>query len=220
MEKKKLITKKEAITYLKINKKVLEEMLNSGILNLVTSGRTKKIDKNEIDEWIENLNSHEEEQFALKRTICRFNDYFDPSYVTFDIEAENKYEAIARLSKFAKSLKIVRDHRWLYEVIIAREELISTAVGNGVVFLHPRHMHPSKIKKPAILFGKTIEPVEFDSPDNQPITLFFMLLLHNDKQHLFSLSYLSKLLMNKKNLNDLRNATTQEEISEILTRNY
>jgi mannitol/fructose-specific phosphotransferase system IIA component len=35
-------------------------------------------------------------------------------------------------------LKLVRDARWLYEVVVAREELISTAIGNGVALLHPR----------------------------------------------------------------------------------
>jgi len=148
----------------------------------------------------------------MKRTICRFQDYFKIENIFLDFEADNKYEAIAVMSRKARDLKLVRDHRWLYEVVVAREELVSTAVGEGVAMLHPRHMHPTKIKTPSILFGRSVQGVEFDAPDNQPVSIFFMLLLHNDMQHLFSLSFLSKFLKTGDNLQTLLNANTPEDI--------
>jgi len=134
-----------------------------------------------------------------------------------DFTAENKYDAIRILSEKARELKLVRDARWLYEVVVAREELISTAIGNGVALLHPRHLHPSKIKTPSILFGRSVEAVDFDAPDNKPVNIFFMLLLHNDKQHLFSLSYISKLIMNTDVLEKFLTATDKDAIHEALT---
>jgi mannitol/fructose-specific phosphotransferase system IIA component (Ntr-type) len=44
-----------------------------------------------------------------------------------------------------------------------------------------------------------------------------MLLLHNDKQHLFSLSYISKLLMNPGVLEKLASAKTVTDVHTILT---
>jgi PTS system fructose-specific IIC component len=79
-------------------------------------------------------------------------------------------------------------------------------------------LHPSKIKKPSILFGRSAEDIEFDALDNKPVKLFFMLLLHDDIQHLFSISYISKLLMNEGILNILRSAKTNEEIVKVLTK--
>jgi PTS system nitrogen regulatory IIA component len=78
-------------------------------------------------------------------------------------------------------------------------------------------MHPTRIKKPCILFGRNLDGVDFDAPDNQPVTLFFMLLMHNDKQHLFSLSYLSRFCSNQENLDRLTKATTNEEVFTIMT---
>jgi nitrogen PTS system EIIA component len=214
---KNLITVAEAAKYLKVTENVVNEMLNAEIFSLVKSGKTAKIDKTKIDEWLQNLTEREEEQLAMKRTICRFNDYFSVDYSLLDFKADNKYEAIAEMSKFAKEIKMVKDHRWLYEVIVAREELISTAIGHSVALLHPRHMHPTRIKKPCILFGRNLEGVDFDAPDNKPVTLFFMLLMHNDKQHLFSLSYLSRFCNVQDNLDRLTNAASNEEVFEILT---
>lgn len=219
MSNSKLLSVVEAAKYLKVADSVVIEMINSGTLKEQKSGKSVKVDKNEIDEWLSNLNENEESYLAMKRTICRFQDYFKIENILLDFEADNKYEAIAVMSRKARDLKLVRDHRWLYEVVVAREELVSTAVGEGVAMLHPRHMHPTKIKTPSILFGRSVQGVEFDAPDNQPVTLFFMLLLHNDMQHLFSLSFLSKFLKFENNMKTLMTANSPEEIMECFA-NY
>jgi nitrogen PTS system EIIA component len=213
---KNLVTIAEAARFLKVTESVVNEMANAGIFSLVKSGKTVKVDRNVIDEWLKNLSESEEEKLAMKRTICRFSDYFSPDFVFLDFKADNKYEAIAEMSKFAKEIKIVKDHRWLYEVIVAREELISTAIGKSVALLHPRHMHPTRIKKPCILFGRNLEGVDFDAPDNRPVTLFFMLLMHNDKQHLFSLSYLSRFCNAQENLDKLTDAKSNADVFNLL----
>ncbi len=130
----KFITLNEASKYLKLTPDILKEMVKEGIFSTKKSGRTVKIDKNEIEEWLANLNESEEELFSLRRIVCRFQDYFSTKNIVMDFKAENKYEAIAEMAKFAKEMKIVRDHRWLYEVVVAREELVSTAIGKGVAW--------------------------------------------------------------------------------------
>ncbi|MDP8267759.1 MAG: PTS sugar transporter subunit IIA [Candidatus Tenebribacter davisii] len=215
---KDYLTLRQAAAYLKVTDSVIKEMTRSKIFKAKKIGNAYKIEKAEVDEWFANLNEREVEHLALKRSVCKFSDYFRPKNIHIDFVADNKYEAIGEMSKFAKELKIVRDHRWLYQVVVAREELVSTAIGNGVALLHPRHFHPSKVKKPSIIFGRSSHGIEFDAIDNKPVKLFFMLLLHDDIQHLFSISYISKLLINEKILNTLSSAKTDEEIVEVLTK--
>jgi len=214
---KKFISKADAAKKLKVSERVIQEMIATNVFESKLVGKNLKIDEDSLNEWLENLNETDEKMLALKRVICHFEEYMRPENIFLDFKAENKYDAIRILSEKAKDLKLVRDARWLYEVVVAREELISTAIGNGVALLHPRHLHPSKIKSPSILFGRSAEPVDFDAPDNKPVNIFFMLLLHNDKQHLFSLSYISKLIMNSENLEKFCNADTASEIHAALT---
>jgi len=217
MTEDKLLTIAEAAEYLKVNESVINEMLNTGVIKKQGTSKSFSIDKDEIDTWLSTLNPKEEENLAMKRIICHFQDYFKLENIILDFNSDNKYESIATMSKKARDLKIVKDHRWLYEVVVAREELVSTAVGKGVAMLHPRHMHPTKIKQPTVLFGRSAEGVEFDAPDDQPVNLFFMLLLHNDKQHLFSLSFITKFLMHEKNINLLNQAKTAEEVYNAIS---
>jgi PTS system nitrogen regulatory IIA component len=214
---KKLLTVRETATFLKLSEKIVMEMMEDNIFEIEKKGKDIRISRDSIEEWLSNLSESEEEQLALKKTICRFEEYFNLDFIFMDIEPDNKYEAIRMMSEKAKALRLVKDARWLYEVVVAREELVSTAVGSGVALLHPRHLHPSKIKTPSILLGRSRNGVEFDAQDGLPVNIFFMLLLHNDKQHLFSLSYLSKMMMNIDNLNKINSAETAEEIYQILT---
>ncbi len=215
---KTYLTLKQAASYLKVTDSVIKEMVHGKVFNGVKRGNSIVIDKIEVDEWLASLNESEFEQLAMKRTICRFTDYFKPKFILLDFEADNKYEAIAAIAKHAKEMKVVKDNRWLYQVVVAREELVSTAIGKGVALLHPRHFHPSKIKKPSIIFARSKEPIEFDAIDNKPVNIFFMLLLHDDMQHLFSISYISKFLMNEENLKLLIEADNKEEVEELLKK--
>ncbi len=214
---KKFLSKTDAAKKLKVSERVIQEMINSNTFETKLVGKNTKIDEDSLNEWLENLNETEEKKLALKRVVCHFEEYMRPENIFLDFHADNKFDSIRILSEKAKDLKLVRDARWLYEVVVAREELISTAIGHGVALLHPRHLHPSKIKTPSILFGRSSEPVDFDAPDNKPVNIFFMLLLHNDKQHLFSLSYISKLIMNPEILEAFVNATNKEDIHSLLT---
>lgn len=214
---KKFLSRADAAKKLKVSERVIQEMINSQVFETKPVGKNIKIDEDSLNEWLENLTEVDEKLLALKRVICHFEEYMRPENIFLDFHADNKYDAIRILSEKAKDLKLVRDARWLYEVVVAREELISTAIGHGVALLHPRHLHPSKIKTPSILFGRSDEPVDFDAPDNKPVNIFFMLLLHNDKQHLFSLSYISKLIMNAATLDAFSSATTAEQIHGLLT---
>ena len=216
---KEYLTLRQAANFLKVTDSVIKEMIRSDVFKATKKGNTYQIEKAEVDEWLANLNEREVEQLALKRSVCRFSDYFKPRNVFLDFIADNKYEAIAEMAKKAKELKIVKDHRWLYQVVVAREELVSTAIGNGVTLLHPRHFHPSKVKKPSIMFGRSKNEIEFDALDNKPVRFFFLLLLHDDVQHLFSISYISKLLMNEDILKTLEEATSSEEVEKVLTKN-
>ena len=220
MSEDKMLSLVEAAEYLKVSETVVKEMIKSKSIKKSGVGKNIKVSKKTIDEWLSTLSENEEELLAMKRVICHFKDYFKPCNVFLDLNiSDNKYEAIRVMSKKARDLKIVKDDKWLYEVVSAREDLVSTAVGKGVALLHARHMHPTKINEPTVLFGRSMDDIEFDAPDGQPVRLLFMLLLHNDKQHLFSLSYITKFLMQGHNIEFLMSANTPEEVYNAIMGN-
>ena len=213
---KKLLTIKQAMAHFNVMESLLKGLIEEGVLKTYKKGNIIKIDVDDMNEWIDNLSDHEMHNFSKNKIKKRFTDYFKPSYVLLDFKAENKFEAISEMAAKAKSLGLVKDNRWLYDVLIAREELYSTAIGKGIAMIHPRNHHPAKIKHPAIIFGRSKAKIDFDAIDGQPIKIYFLLLLHDDTQHLFSMAYITKFLLIDDNLEKLLDAKTSHDIVELL----
>jgi len=80
------------------------------------------------------------------------------------------------------------------EELISREEIASTGVGNGVAIPHPRKPLLLGEKKPIIPVFRLKNPIDFNSIDNKPVTMMFLVFCPNTKMHLKMLAKLSYFL--------------------------
>lgn len=215
--KENLITLKESAKILKLNIPALKDLIVHKKFKTYKKGKVIKLNKDDLLEWLSNMIEVEQKDLAIRRVVVRFTDFFSLKNIFLGIEANNKYDAIAEVAMIAKELKIVRNHRWLYEAILAREEIVSTAVGRGVALLHTRAPHPSKIKKPTIIFARSQNKIDFDAIDGKPVDIFFILLLRDEREHLFSLSYINRFMLKEENIDKIREAETKEEIFTLLS---
>jgi excisionase family DNA binding protein len=103
---KKLITLSEAAKFLKVKDNVVQEMINSGVFAPVKSGRTVKVDKLEIEEWLAHLSESEEEHLALRRTVCRFEDYIEPGSGVAGFNAETNTKPSPSSRSMPKSKRL------------------------------------------------------------------------------------------------------------------
>jgi len=213
---KNLITYKQCLVYLKVNASILDELIKDNNFQITKKGNSKKLNKDQIDQWINNLTESEQNSLAIKRIKCRFTDYIRKEFIFLDFEALNKFDAIAKITKLAREVGIVQNHRWLNQEIVSRENIVSTAMGKEIAFLHTRASHPSKISKSSIILVRSKFGIDFGAIDEKPVKLFFLLLLKNEKEHLFSLSYLNKILLCSKNTDILKHSPNKESILEAL----
>lgn len=77
--------------------------------------------------------------------------------------------------------------------LFARERLGSTGLGEGVAIPHARI---KGLKRPLAAFIRLAEPIPFEAPDGQPVTLLIFLLVPEQatQQHLEILSEIAQLL--------------------------
>lgn len=88
------------------------------------------------------------------------------------------------------------DVQFLYDVLLARESLGSTALGEGIAIPHPRnpivaHIHHSMV---LLCFLKT--PIDFGALDGMPVNIIFTMISPTIRAHLHLLSRLSLALKN------------------------
>ena len=81
---------------------------------------------------------------------------------------------------------------WLEE----REQLASTAIGQGVAVPHPQSSGMLGLSDSAVAIGFPDAPVEFEAADGQPVVVVFVLLSVDATHHLHLLAQLTRLLRN------------------------
>jgi PTS system nitrogen regulatory IIA component len=138
-------------------------------------------------------------------------DVLDEKMMVFDLKAKTKEEVLEELVKILKKNDVVEDERGFLEVVKKREEEFSTGIGYGVAIPHGKS---NLVKKPAIVFGKSRQGIDYNSMDGKPAHLFFLIAVpdNSNELHLKVLADLSRALMHKEVREALEKASTPEEV--------
>jgi PTS system nitrogen regulatory IIA component len=86
------------------------------------------------------------------------------------------------------------DHEFLFRVLLAREALGSTGVGNGIAIPHVRNPVVLHVPRPSITLCFLDQPVDFSAIDGQPVHTLFSLISPTVRAHLHMLSRLAYFL--------------------------
>ena len=143
------------------------------------------------------------------------SDLLTPDAVIAKMHATSKKQALQELAKRAADL--VGEHeRVVFDVLLERERLGTTGVGNGIAIPHGKL---PDIKELFGLFARLDDPVDFDAIDEQPVDLVFLLLAPEGAgaDHLKALARVSRLLRDKSVCEKLRGADQTDAIYALLT---
>jgi len=105
----------------------------------------------------------------------------------------------------------------LVEVLMAREALGSTAIGQGIAIPHGKSEH---IKKLIGGLGVSKKGVDFDSLDGEPAHIFFVLFapIESAGPHLKALARISRLLKDKYFREKLKSSQDEKSITELISQ--
>ena len=144
------------------------------------------------------------QQFGLYRAMHKGG-------VVADIVAKNKNQLIKTvMAKMAPRLGL--DPDLMSELLIDREELMSTALNSGMAVPHPRDIVLEVPGSDAIITVFPEKPIDYDALDGQPVHVLFFLFSSSDKTHLHLLSKLAHLGSQPEALDFLSVKPTQENL--------
>ncbi len=112
---------------------------------------------------------------------------------TIDMKARTKKEALRELSAALASGVDSLDPAGLLDMLLEREKLGTTAMGDGIAIPHAR---VESLDRLLASFGRSRHGVDFDSIDGKPTHLFFLLVAPGTEgsAHLLTLARLSRFL--------------------------
>jgi len=108
----------------------------------------------------------------------------------------------------------VLDIETVRNVVLEREKVMTTGVGNGFAIPHGK---TDMVSEMVAAFGVLKNPIEFDALDGNPVNLIFLIVgtENSVSQHIKMLSRISRI-MNQENIREkLANTFSREEIMQI-----
>jgi PTS system nitrogen regulatory IIA component len=142
-------------------------------------------------------------------------DLITPAGVIPKLRATGKKHALQELAKRAADVTGLHE-RAIFDVLLERERLGSTGVGNGIAIPHGKL---GELQKLHGVFARLDSPIDFDSVDDQPVDLIFLLLAPEaaGADHLKALARVSRLLRDRTVCEKLRGANSADAIYALLT---
>ena len=143
-------------------------------------------------------------------------DLISTESVVSNLHATSKKQALQDLARRAASLAGLEE-RAVFDVLIERERLGTTGVGNGIAIPHGKLSNLDKLYG---LFARLERPVDFNAIDEKPVDLIFLLLAPESAgaDHLKALARVSRLLRDSSICEKLRGTETSDALYALLTQ--
>jgi PTS system nitrogen regulatory IIA component len=143
------------------------------------------------------------------------NDILAPEGVFAPLAVTSRKQALQELADRASALTGI-EAREIFNALLQRERLGSTGLGRGIAVPHAKF---KQLKSIVCLFARLAEPIDFESPDGEPVDIVFLLLAPEQAggDHLKALARVSRVVREPQALDDLRSAPDVATLKKLLT---
>jgi PTS system nitrogen regulatory IIA component len=173
----------------------------------------------EINHWIETqLHGYTEQQLEALESHAPetegplLTSLLSEASIAVPLAASTKASVLKELVVLAEQSWQVYDPGAILEAIRQREEVVSTALPEGVAIPHPRRPLPAALGESIVAFGRTTTGIPFGAPGGGLTDLFFLVCCRDDRTHLSVLARLARLFRRPGFLDILRGLEAPAEV--------
>ena len=213
---------KDVTELLNVSETTIKRWISDGKIPYYRLNNQYRFSRSEIENWVLSCKqggdfspfdeeSHKEklgtQQFGLYRAIHKGGVYID-------VPGETKEEVIRNaMEQIAKDLHL--DAEVITELLLDRENLMPTALSNGIGVPHTRDfLLQESYDVIAVVFPE--KAIEYGALDGQPVHTLFFLFACDDKRHLHLLAKLAHLSSKGENLSYLKRHPTKAQLLEYV----
>lgn len=147
--------------------------------------------------------------------MMQLSDILSLESIVPALKASSKKQILQELSHVAAAQSGLSS-REVFEVLLQRERLGSTGLGQGIAIPHGKFSTLDAVQG---VFARLAQPVGFDAVDGNPVDLVFLLLAPESAgaDHLKALARVSRLLREPEVVKKLRGSGSAAALYSILT---
>lgn len=135
--------------------------------------------------------------------------------IQLELSSLNKESVLKELADLLEKTGCLNDQEQFFQAIWEREDKGSTGIGFGVAIPHGKS---NAVKRAGIAFGYSKGGIDYQSLDEQPAHIFFMIAVpeSSEDEHLQVLAKLSRMLVYEDFRQQLAHLTSKENLIEII----
>ncbi|HRU78546.1 MAG TPA: PTS sugar transporter subunit IIA [Rectinema sp.] len=115
---------------------------------------------------------------------------------------------------FAAPIPTSINRKVLIDALLSREEMMSTAIGNGIAIPHVRLFDSMSLQEDIVAVAYLFEPVDWKAPDEKPVHTLFFVLAADETRHLQILAEIAQLASDEDFVDFLKTMPSREALIE------
>ena len=186
---------KDAARLLDVSEKTIYRWIKQGSIPAYRLNEQYRFNRAELLEWATSRRIplspqifHEEESESA--SLPRLREAVQAGGIYYRIGGTDKRSVLHQVVETMRLPEEV-DREFLFQILMAREALGSTGVGDGIAIPHVRNPVILHLQRPMVTVCFLEQPVDFDALDGAPVNVLFTLISPTVRAHLHLLSRLA-----------------------------
>jgi len=206
---------KDAARLLSVSEKTIYRWIKQGSIPAYRLNEQYRFNRAELLEWATSrriaISPEIFKEESESASLPDFTEALRTGGIHYRIGGDDKAAVLHQVVEMLRLPPEV-DREFLYEVLLAREALGSTAIGDGIAIPHVRNPVILHLEQPLITLCFLERPVDFGALDGQPVGTLFTLISPTVRAHLHLLSRLSFALRDREFKDAVLRQAPREEI--------
>lgn len=211
---------KDAASLLSVSEKTIYRWIKQDVIPAYRVHEGYRFNRTELIEWATSRRmgispNAFSEPLVDEQPLPSLGEALEAGGVYYRIEGTTREEVLADTVAHLRLPEEV-DREYLRQVLVAREKIASTAIGEGIAIPHPRNPVLLHISRPTVTLCFLEHPVDFFSMDGVPVRILFTLMAPSLRSHLHLLSRLGFSLREPTIRNLLHEQASREKLFSAL----
>jgi nitrogen PTS system EIIA component len=215
------LTVRDVAEIFKVNEKTIYRWIKSGELPAYRFNSTYRFNRAELIEWATarrmNVPASLVQEPKSEEAPINLADALAAGGIHYRITGKDK-DTLLRSVVDLMHLPEEVSRDFLLEVLMAREAMASTGIGDGIAIPHIRNPIVLHLPSPLVTLCFTEQPVDFGSLDGKPVTCLFTLVSPTARTHLTLLSRLAFVLRDPDLMAMLKTQANRDDILNQVRR--
>ena len=218
-----ILTLSEIAKYLKVSDKTILRMVGKGEIPGHKVSSQWRFQRTAIDQWLmaKMQGRSDTDLVGVIQTspnIIPIVKLVTSSRIIMHLTPGDKPAILKQLVQPLIEGDLLEDPEAFLQLLIDREEMGSTGIGDGVAVPHVREQDGCGIRETCIVLGLSHEGIEFDSLDGEPTHIFMLLCAGSAVIHLQLLAKSMLMLRQPEALSNFRRCLDKGEVLDLLIK--